>query len=50
MYRRWLKERKKENPIVNAELLKLFRHPTFEQIVQLDAMLPTKVEQGFGEG
>jgi hypothetical protein len=47
MYKRWLREREKENPIVNAELLDLFKNPSEEQRAALDAMLPVKLERTF---
>lgn len=47
MYKRWLRERLKEHPIVNAELLDLFKNPSEVQRATLDAMLPTKLERVF---
>jgi len=47
MYMRWLSQQEKDKPIVNAELLKLFKYPTEEQKAWLDAMLPENLERTF---
>jgi len=47
MYMRWLRKRKKENPMVNAELLKLFKKPSKVQAANLDAMLPAILDRAF---
>jgi hypothetical protein len=47
MYIRWLKERKRANPVVNAELLKLFNVPTEAQRAELDALLPAILDRAF---
>jgi hypothetical protein len=41
MYDRWLRQRlRKQGPLVNAELLRLFTAPTKEVVQELDLMLP----------
>jgi hypothetical protein len=40
MYERWLRQRKKKNPEVNAELLRLFTSPSQQDALDLDTMLP----------
>jgi len=47
MYMRWMKNKKKKNPMVNAELLKLFKKPTKAQIADLDAMFPAILDRAF---
>jgi hypothetical protein len=47
MYMRWLKNKKKKNPMVNAELLKLFKKPTKAQAAKLDVMLPAILDRAF---
>ncbi len=47
MYMRWLKEREKKNPMVNKELLELFKTPTKAQAVELDALLPETLDRPF---
>jgi hypothetical protein len=47
MYMRWLKNKKKKNPMVNAELLKLFKKPSKVQAAKLDAMLPATLRRVF---
>ena len=47
MYMRWLKERNKEKPIVNAELLALFNKPTKAQAAQLNVLLPASLDRAF---
>lgn len=46
MYMRWLRQRMKDQPQVNAELLEVFRRPTREQIEDLDRLLPVGLERG----
>jgi hypothetical protein len=45
MYSRWRKQREKENPIVNAELLDLFKNCTEEQSAELNATLPAMLKR-----
>ena len=47
MYLRWLKEQNKEKPIINAELLALFKNPNNVQKAELDALLPSIVSRTF---
>ena len=47
MYLRWIKEQHKPNPIINLELLALFKNPTGEQIAELDVLLPNNVRRTF---
>lgn len=47
MYSRWLRQRTKEKPLVNAELLTVFRKPATEDKRDLDAMLPSQFERPF---
>ena len=47
MYMRWLKERNKEKPIVNAELLALFNKPTKAQAAELNVLLPASLDRAF---
>lgn len=37
---RWLPQRKKKNPMVSAELLRLFKKPTAKEVKDLDRLLP----------
>jgi hypothetical protein len=46
MYRRWLKQREQENPVVNKELLDLFSNPG-PYAPDLHALLPTGIERTF---
>jgi hypothetical protein len=47
MYLRWIKEQHKPNPIINSELLALFKGPTKEQAAELDVLLPNNVRRTF---
>lgn len=46
MYQRWLKNRDKPSPLVNEELLKLFKAPG-GSAADLDALLPSSVDRTF---
>lgn len=45
MYARWLRQRSKKNPLVNAELRRLFENPSREERRHLDMMLPAPFER-----
>ena len=47
MYMRWLRQREKGHPQVNAELLDVFRHPTRAQAANLNALLPAGIRRVF---
>jgi hypothetical protein len=37
----------KANPKINSELLALFKHPSIEQKIELDALLPSQIQRTF---
>lgn len=47
MYLRWLRERTKEKPLINAELQRLYKHPSRAAAAELDALLPVTLERVF---
>ena len=47
MYMRWLRERSKAKPLINAELQRLFKSPTRAAAAELDALLPVNLERVF---
>jgi hypothetical protein len=47
MYLRWIKEQNKPNPIINSELLVLFKNSTSEQMAELDVLLPQNLARTF---
>lgn len=47
MYERWLRQRNKKNPLVNSELLNVFRKPNRRQAKLLDQMLPKEFDRTF---
>jgi len=47
MYERWLRQRKKKNPLINAELLRVFKNPGAPEAKLLNQMLPEAFERSF---
>jgi hypothetical protein len=47
MYKRWLAQRHRKKPLVNRELLSVFRQPAADVAAELDALLPTDFERAF---
>ncbi len=47
MYLRWLKQRHKEHPLINEELLRLFKSQDKETILDLEGLLPQSIERTF---
>jgi len=47
MYMRWLKQRSRAQPRVNAELRRIFGHPSRTVAAALDAMLPPRLPRTF---
>lgn len=47
MFVKWCKERSKEKPQMNVELLNVFNSPTQDDISDLDALLPVRISRDF---
>lgn len=47
MYARWLAQRDRKDPLVNRELLGVFRAPTADAAAELDALLPVHFDRPF---